>query len=87
MNDALSQSSQNVGALVGIDIMFIPGILWTEMDWLSGNNNLSGAVINNFWRVSNLVTLYAGLQVPAESSMNDYAGIVGFAFSPDVTGK
>lgn len=37
------------------------------MDWLSGNNNLSGAVVNNFWRVSNRVTVYAGLQIPAEN--------------------
>ena len=84
VNNSLSQSRQNVGALLGIDIMFIPGVFWTEMDWLSGNNNLSGAVVNNFWRVDDLVTLYAGLQIPAESSTNDYAGIVGFALNPDV---
>lgn len=84
VNDALSQSRQNVGALVGVDIMFIPDVFWTEMDWLSGNNNLSGAVVNNFWRVDDLVTLYAGLQIPAEQSTNDYAGIVGFSLKPNV---
>lgn len=83
VNNALSESRQNLGALVGVDVMFIPGVFWTEMDWLSGNNNLSGAVLNNFWRVDDLVTLYAGLQIPAEKSSNDYAGIVGFALNPN----
>jgi hypothetical protein len=85
VNNALSQSRQNVGALVGIDIMFIPGVFWTEMDWLSGNNNLSGAVVNNFWRATDLITVYAGLQIPSGNSMNDYAGIVGFALNPEIS--
>lgn len=55
------------------------------MDWLSGNNNLSGAVVNNFWRVSNRVTVYAGLQIPAENSTNDFAGILGFALNPSLS--
>ncbi|MEN9681088.1 MAG: hypothetical protein RLZZ627_981 [Pseudomonadota bacterium] len=83
VNSALSDTRQNGGALVGIDIMFIPQVFWTEMDWLSGNNNLSGAVVNNFWRVTNQVTVYAGLQIPAENAVNDYAGILGFAFNPN----
>lgn len=87
VNNALSDTRQNVGALVGVDIMFIPGVFWTEMDWLSGNNNLSGAVVNNFWRVSNLVTVYAGLQIPTENSINDYAGILGFALNPNGSGE
>lgn len=82
VNNSLSETRQNVGALVGVDIMFIPGLFWTEMDWLGGNNNLSGAVINNFWRITPLVTVYAGLQIPSENSVNDYAGIVGFSLNP-----
>jgi len=54
------------------------------MDWLSGNNNLSGAVVNHFWRVDDLVTLYAGLQIPAENSSNDFAGILGVSLNPNV---
>ena len=84
VNDALSQTSQNVGAIVGIDIMFIPGVFWTEMDWISGNNNLSGAVVNNFWQVTDQVAVYAGLQIPAENSTNDFAGILGFSLNPSL---
>jgi hypothetical protein len=81
VNDSLSQSRQNVGALVGIDIMYEPGVFWTEMDWFSGDNNLSGAVVNNYWQATQIVALYAGLQVPAAQSGNAFAGIVGFALS------
>ncbi len=81
VNDSLSQSHQNVGALVGIDIMFEPGLFWTEMDWFSGDNNLSGAVVNNFWQATEIVALYAGVQVPAAQSGNTFAGILGVALN------
>jgi len=81
VNDSLSQSRQNVGALVGIDLMFVPGVFWTEMDWFSGDNNLSGAVVNNYWQVTQIVTVYAGLQVPATQSGNAFAGIAGLALN------
>jgi hypothetical protein len=70
-----------VGALVGIDLMFVPGVFWTEMDWFSGDNNLSGAVVNNYWQVTQIVTVYAGLQVPATQSGNAFAGIAGLALN------
>ena len=83
VNDSLSQSRQNVGSLVGIDVEFIDHILWMEMDWLSGKNNLSGAVVNQFWRATDLVILYAGVQVPATQSGNSFAGIVGLVLDLD----
>jgi len=61
--------------------MYEPGVFWTEMDWFSGDNNLSGAVVNNYWQATQIVALYAGLQVPAAQSGNAFAGIVGFALS------
>jgi hypothetical protein len=83
INNALSASSQNVGALVGLDIEFIERVLWTEMDWLSGNNNMSGAVVNQFWKPRDLVVLYAGVQIPASQSGNHFAGIIGFGLDLD----
>ncbi len=83
ISNALSQSSQNVGALVGVDIEFIDKTLWLEMDWLGGNNSMSGAVINQFWKPTQTLILYAGTQIPAPNSGNRYAGIIGFGIDFD----
>lgn len=90
VNNALSQTRQDLGALVGIDIMFVSGVFWTEMDWFSGCNNISGAVVNNYWQATDLVTIYAGIQLPAAQSGNSFAGIIGFALDlddPDATSR
>lgn len=79
VNRALATINQPIGASVGIDINLIPGTLWTEYDFLSGNTNISGSVVNLFWRPDNLVTLYVGIQVPAAQSGNEFAGNVGIA--------
>jgi hypothetical protein len=80
VNRALATINQPIGASVGIDINFIPGTLWTEFDFLSGNTNISGSVVNLFWRPIKPISLYLGVQVPASQSGNEFAGNVGIAF-------
>lgn len=77
VNRALATINQPIGATVGVDVNFIPGTLWTEFDFLSGNANISGSVINLFWRPAKPVSLYVGIQVPAANSGNDFAGNLG----------
>ncbi len=79
VNRALATINQPVGASVGIDINFIPGTLWTEFDFLSGNTNISGSVVNLFWKPIKPVSLYVGIQVPASNSGNEFAGNLGVA--------
>ena len=79
VNRALATINQPIGASVGIDINFIPGTLWTECDFLSGNTNISGSVVNLFWRPIKPVSLYVGVQVPAAQSGNEFAGNIGIA--------
>lgn len=80
-NRAISVASQPLGAMVGIDLNFMPGVLWAELDFLSGSSNLSGSVVNLFWQAIPKLELYAGIQVPASESGNEFAGNIGFMYS------
>lgn len=80
VNNALSQNGNIVGQLVDISYKIIPGVLWTEASWISGSNNISGSVINLFYRPKRNVSLYMGIQVPAKNSGNEFAGNIGFSF-------
>lgn len=81
VNRALATINQPVGALVGFDVNFIPGTLWAEYDFVSGNSNVSGSLMNLFWKPATNTHLYTGIQVPATDSGNEFAGIVGAMYS------
>jgi hypothetical protein len=83
VNNALSESYQNVGALVAVDFEYINDVLWTEIDWLSGQNTLSGVVMNTFLHLDSPLSFYAGLQVPASGSGNSYSGNFGVSYDLD----
>jgi hypothetical protein len=81
VNQALATINQPIGALVGFDMTFIPRKLWAELDFLSGNSNVSGGVANLFWKPTQQIEFYAGIQVPATGSGNEFAGNVGLMYS------
>lgn len=74
----LTTTSQAMGAILGVDVDFQPEVLWAEVDWFTGNNNLSGGVVNLFWRSQGWLTAYLGVQAPATNSGNAFAGNLGF---------
>jgi hypothetical protein len=65
-----------------MDVNFIPGVFWVELDFVSGNTNVSGSVANFLWQPLKQLELYAGVQVPATASGNEFAGNLGFMFTP-----
>lgn len=79
-NRALSTTSQNFGAIVNMSYKILKGKLWTEASWYSGDNNISGSMVNLFWKPVKKVELYIGTQVPAKNSGNEFAGNIGFVF-------
>jgi len=81
VNRALATINQPIGAMFGFDVNFIPRKLWAELDFVSGNTNISGSVVNLFWKPTRHIDLYTGIQVPATGSGNEFAGNVGLMYS------
>lgn len=82
VNNALSIKGQALGATFGMNVKFIDKVLWSELEFQSGNTNVSGSVMNLFWKPMNEFAFYTGLQVPTTNSGNEFAGNLGIMFYP-----
>ncbi len=77
VNNALSGTSQNVGFMLGVDIHLIPDRFWIEMDYQSGVTQVSGSVVNVFYKPEKPYGFYLGVQVPAATTSSDFIGTLG----------
>jgi hypothetical protein len=77
VNDVLATIHQPFNAHAGIKYKMNDFTL--VGDYFSGNNNLSGAVVNLFYKLTPSLRPYIGVQVPEKNSGNEFAGTVGFS--------
>jgi hypothetical protein len=77
-NQQLTTTVNQVGFMTGFQLKIVPNIFHITGDYVSGHQNVSGAVINLQWFVFPKFQLYTGIIVPETNSNNEFAGIVGF---------
>lgn len=80
-NAALTTTYNQVGFMTGFVAKIIPGVLHFQGDYVSGHQQVSGAVVNLQWYVTPAIQLYTGVIVPESNSGNEYAGTIGFNIS------
>lgn len=80
-NASLTTTYNQVGFMTGFVAKIIPGVLHIQGDYVSGHQNVSGAVVNIQWYIKPAVQLYTGVIVPESNSGNEFAGIIGFNVS------
>lgn len=78
VNDELANKQQpynfQCGVKYKIDKFIVTG------DYYSGNNNLSGGIINVYYCLTSTFRPYFGVIVPETDSGNEFAGITGFTW-------
>ncbi len=80
-NKALTTTTDYIGFTGGFAIEALPNFLTFTGDYFSGSNNLSGAMVNTWFRVFPRTQLYFGVGVPETNSGNEFYGTVGFSVS------
>lgn len=78
VNDELATIHQPYNFQTGIKYK-VDKFIFTG-DYYSGNNNLSGAVINTYYQITPTLRPYIGIMVPETNSGNEFAGITGFTW-------
>lgn len=77
VNDTLATKHQPVNFQSGIKVKYNKFSLIA--DYYSGNNNLSGANLNLFYKLTENIRPYIGVQVPETNSGNEFAGTIGIS--------
>lgn len=80
-NQQLTTTVNQVGFMTGMQLKVIPNKIHIQADYVSGHQNVSGAVVNLQWFVVPKFQLYMGIIVPETNSGNEFAGIFGFNWS------
>ena len=80
-NKALTTTTDYMGFTGGFAIEALPNFLTFTGDYFSGSNNLSGAMVNTWFRVLARTQGYFGVGVPETNSGNEFYGTVGFSVS------
>ncbi len=80
-NKALTTTTDYIGFTGGFSIEAMPNFLTFTGDYFSGSNNLSGAMVNTWFRVLPTIQVYFGVGVPETNSGNEFYGTVGFSVS------
>jgi hypothetical protein len=75
VNDELATKHQPYNFQAGIKYKISQFII--TGDYYSGNNNLSGGMINVYYKLTNTIRPYIGIIVPETNSGNEFAGITG----------
>ena len=76
-NKALSTTTDVVGYTTGFAVDLIKDKLSFQGDYFSGHCNVSGAVVNLFYRLLPKVQVYMGVNVPETDSGNEFYGLLG----------
>ena len=80
-NKALTTTTDYLGFTGGFAMEALPNFLTFTGDYFSGSNNVSGAMVNTWFRVLPTTQVYFGVGVPETSSGNEFYGTVGFSVS------
>lgn len=80
-NKALTVTSNVLGYTGGFSFEPLKNRVTILGDYYSGQNNLSGAIVNVMYRIVQPVQVYIGVGVPAHNSGNEFYGAVGFSLS------
>lgn len=78
VNDELATKHQPYNFQAGIKYKINKFVV--TGDYYSGSNNLSGGVVNVYYRLTNTFRPYIGVMVPETNSGNEFAGITGFTW-------
>jgi hypothetical protein len=79
-NTAYGGPGERVGFMLGVEIPIIPERLSFQADYISGNRDISVAVIGGVYTFKSGWQLSAGLQVPAPRSQNPYGLVLEFTY-------
>ena len=71
INKALSTTTDYLGYTTGFSLNFSKDVVM-QADYFSGQNNVSGATINLFYKI-----FYVGVGVPEQNSGNEFFGVWG----------
>ena len=77
VNDVLATKHQPFNVHAGLKYK-IDDFVFTG-DYFSGNNNLSGANVNVFYKITPNIRPYIGVQIPEKNSGNEFAGTIGIS--------
>lgn len=80
-NKALTVTTDYLGYTAGFSFEPIKNTLTVQGDYFSGSNNVSGAIVNVFYRFLPKVQVYVGVGVPETDSGNEFYGTVGFSLA------
>lgn len=80
-NKSLTTTTDYIGFTGGFSIEAIPNFLTFTGDYFSGSNNLSGAMVNTWFRVLPTTQVYLGIGVPETNSGNEFYGALGLSVS------
>ncbi len=78
-NSQLTTTVNQLGVNTGIELSILPNKLTLTGDYISGHQNISGAVVKMNWNVLPTLQLYTGVGVPETKSGNEFYGIVGIS--------
>jgi hypothetical protein len=80
-NKALTVTTDYLGYTAGFSFEPIKNKLIVQGDYFSGSNNVSGAIVNVFYRFLPKAQVYVGVGVPETDSGNEFYGTVGFSLA------
>ena len=80
-NKALTVTTDVLGYTAGFSFEPVKNTITVQGDYFSGSNNVSGAIINVFYRFLPKAQVYVGVGVPETNSGNEFYGTVGFALA------
>jgi hypothetical protein len=80
-NKALTVTTDYLGYTAGFGFELIKNTLTVQGDYFSGSNNVSGAIVNVFYRFLPKAQIYVGVGVPETNSGNEFYGTVGFSLA------
>jgi hypothetical protein len=80
-NKALTVTTDILGYTAGFSFEPVKNTITIQGDYFSGSNNVSGAIVNVWYRFVPQVQIYVGVGVPETNSGNEFYGTVGFSLA------
>ena len=80
-NKALTVTSDYLGYTAGFSFEPIKNTITIQGDYFSGSNNMSGAIVNVWYRFMLKAQVYFGVGIPETNSGNEFYGSVEFSLA------
>ena len=80
-NKALTVTTDVVGYTAGFSFEPVKNTITVQGDYFSGSSNVSGAIVNVYFRFISQAQIYVGVGVPETNSGNEFYGTVGFSLA------